>query len=142
MTKLAFIMAASHSGSTLLAMLLGSHPQATTIGDTAGTFSGPAVAGDVGGYPNGMALEVAKKEITVNAICPGFLDTDMTDRSVANIREKTGMSETKAREALSNHNPQGRLIDPHEVAATALWLCGATAAAVNGQAIALSGGEI
>ncbi|MDN5786491.1 SDR family NAD(P)-dependent oxidoreductase [Pseudorhodobacter sp.] len=94
------------------------------------------------GLTRSLALEVAKKPITVNAICPGFLDTEMTERSVANIIAKTGKTVDEARAALCSGNPQGRLIRPDEVTATALWLCGPGADSVNGQAIALSGGEV
>ena len=66
----------------------------------------------------------------------------MTERSIATIAEATGMTPEKARARLAGSNPQQRLIDPEEVAAAALWLCQDSAAAVNGQAIALSGGEI
>jgi 3-hydroxybutyrate dehydrogenase len=93
------------------------------------------------GMVKSLALEVAKLPITVNAICPGFMDTEMTSQSIANIMEKTGMTEEKARSALIGHNPQGRLIDPDEVAQSALWLCSERASSVNGQAISLSGGE-
>ncbi|MCZ4273252.1 SDR family NAD(P)-dependent oxidoreductase [Maritalea porphyrae] len=94
------------------------------------------------GLTKSMALEVAKKGITVNALCPGFLNTEMTDRSVATIIEKTGMSEDEARANLSKNNPQGRLIEPAEVSAAALWLCGDGSDGISGQAISISGGEI
>ena len=94
------------------------------------------------GLVRSLALEVAKSNITVNAICPGFLDTPMTERSVANIAGKTGMSTKEATAALIARNPQSRLIQPDEVADTALWLCSENSRSVNGQAIALSGGEI
>lgn len=94
------------------------------------------------GLTKSLALEVAKKGITVNALCPGFLNTEMTDRSVATIIEKTGMSEDEARATLSKNNPQGRLIEPAEVSAAALWLCGEGSEGINGQAISISGGEI
>jgi NAD(P)-dependent dehydrogenase (short-subunit alcohol dehydrogenase family) len=88
-----------------------------------------------------LALEVARRPITVNALCPGFLDTEMTDRSIAVIVEKTGRTAQAAREALEGINPQNRLIAPAEVTAAALWLCGPGSDGVNGQAIAISGGE-
>ena len=94
------------------------------------------------GMVRSLALEVAKKPVTVNALCPGFLDTEMTDRSVANIVEKTGMTAEAAREALAASNPQKRLIRPDEVTSAALWLCGAGSEGINGQALAIAGGEI
>ena len=93
------------------------------------------------GLTRSLALEVAKGPVTVNALCPGFLDTPMTDRSVAVIAEKTGRSLAEARGALAAMNPQGRLIQPAEVTAAALWLCGPGSEGINGQAIAISGGE-
>ena len=117
---------------------------ASTAGLKGYAYVAPYAAAKHGvvGMVRSLALEIAKTKTTVNAICPGFLDTEMTDRSVANIMEKTGMDEAKARGALSSHNPQGRLIDPDEVAQTALWLCSDGAASVNGQAISISGGEV
>lgn len=93
------------------------------------------------GLVRSLALEVAKKEITVNAICPGYLDTDMTRRSIANIMDKTGRDRDAAVAALAGKNPQARLIAPSEVTGTALWLASPAAASVNGQAIVLDGGE-
>jgi NAD(P)-dependent dehydrogenase (short-subunit alcohol dehydrogenase family) len=94
------------------------------------------------GIVRSLAKEVAKSGTTVNAICPGYLDTPMTDRTIENIMSKTGMSQQDALNALTSHNPQGQLIHPDEVADTALWLCGKNAKSVSGQAIALSGGEV
>ncbi|MCB1385885.1 MAG: SDR family oxidoreductase [Nitratireductor sp.] len=93
------------------------------------------------GLVRSLALEVAKKKVTVNALCPGFLDTEMTERSIANIMAKTGAGRQEALAALTQANPQGRLVQPAEVSAAALWLCGAGSDAVNGQAIAIDGGE-
>ncbi len=93
------------------------------------------------GLTRAIAQEVARSEVTANALCPGFLDTEMTDRSVARIAEKTGMDARSARARLAAHNPQGRLIAPAEVTAAALWLCGAGSEGINGQAIAIAGGE-
>ena len=117
---------------------------ASTAGLKGYAYVAPYAAAKHGvvGMVRSLALEVAKRDITVNAICPGFLDTEMTDRSIANIFAKTGMSKDKALAALTSHNPQGRLIQPGEVADTVLWLCGDDAASVNGQAIPISGGEV
>lgn len=93
------------------------------------------------GLVRALAQEVARSDVTVNALCPGFLDTEMTERSIANIMEKTGRDRAQALAALTAHNPQRRLIAPAEVTAAALWLCGAGSDGVNGQAIAINGGE-
>jgi 3-hydroxybutyrate dehydrogenase len=117
---------------------------ASTAGLRGFAYAAPYAAAKHGvvGLTRSLALEVARRPITVNAICPGYLDTEMTDRSIANIVAKTGKSTEDARAVLTATNPQGRLIRPDEVTATALWLCGPGADSVNGQAIALSGGEI
>ncbi len=93
------------------------------------------------GLTRSVALEVARRPITINALCPGFIDTDMTDRTIANIVQKTGMSREQALAALTGTNPQNRLIQPAEVTAAALWLCGPGSEGINGQAIAISGGD-
>lgn len=94
------------------------------------------------GLTRALSLELATSGITVNAICPGFMDTPMLDRSIDNITQTTGMSADKARKTLAAVNPQKRFVEVDEVAGTALWLCGEQARSVNGHALSLSGGEI
>jgi 3-hydroxybutyrate dehydrogenase len=94
------------------------------------------------GLVRSLALEVARKGITVNAICPGFLDTPMTDHSVQVIADKTGKSLDEARAALESLSPQGRLYQPSEVTAAALYLASDAARGVNGACLTISGGEV
>jgi 3-hydroxybutyrate dehydrogenase len=89
------------------------------------------------GLVKSIALEVANKPITANVLCPGFLNTEMTQRSITNIVEKTGHSVDAARNSLAKMNPHGRLIEPAEVSAIALKLCAAGSECINGQAIAI-----
>lgn len=88
-----------------------------------------------------LALELAKTGVTANAICPGFTDTPMFRQSVRNIVDKTGRSPEETAAALLKDQPMGRLIKPDEVADAALWLASESARSVNGQAIAIDGGE-
>jgi NAD(P)-dependent dehydrogenase (short-subunit alcohol dehydrogenase family) len=94
------------------------------------------------GLTRSLALEVAKKGITANAVCPGFTETDLLEQSVANIAQKTGAGEEGARKQLVEVNPQGRFVQPEEVAETVAWLVGPNSGALNGQAIAVAGGEV
>ncbi len=93
------------------------------------------------GLTRALAQEAATKGVTVNAVCPGFTDTDIVAESVARIVARTGRSEAEARAELAKHNPQRRLVAPAEVAQAVLMLCAPGAAAINGQAIAVDGGE-
>jgi NAD(P)-dependent dehydrogenase (short-subunit alcohol dehydrogenase family) len=94
------------------------------------------------GLTRALALELAAKGITVNAVCPGYTETDIVQEAVANIVRKTGRSEAQARSELAAGNPQGRLVRPEEVAHAVAMLCMPDAAALNGQSIAVAGGEV
>jgi 3-hydroxybutyrate dehydrogenase len=94
------------------------------------------------GLVRSLALELASTRVTVNAVCPGFTDTDLVAGSIDNIMKKTGRSHGQAMAELSRHNPQGRLVTPAEVADTVLWLCGEGSGSITGQAIAVAGGEV
>jgi NAD(P)-dependent dehydrogenase (short-subunit alcohol dehydrogenase family) len=94
------------------------------------------------GLTRAAALECAKTGVTVNAVCPGYTETDIVGAAVANIVAKTGKSEAEARAALVARNPQGRMVQPEEVAAAVLWLCLPASSSVTGQAIAVAGGEV
>jgi NAD(P)-dependent dehydrogenase (short-subunit alcohol dehydrogenase family) len=94
------------------------------------------------GMTRALALEVATKGVTVNAVCPGFTDTDIVAEAVANIMAKTGRSEDQARADLASGNPQQRLVQVDEVADAVLWLCMPQSGAMNGQSLAVAGGEV
>ncbi|HCT57673.1 MAG TPA: KR domain-containing protein [Gemmatimonas aurantiaca] len=94
------------------------------------------------GLTRALALEVATRGITVNAVCPGFTDTDMLQESVATIVARTGRSESDARATLAALNPQGRFISPGDVANAVAWLCAPGADAITGVALPVSGGEV
>jgi NAD(P)-dependent dehydrogenase (short-subunit alcohol dehydrogenase family) len=94
------------------------------------------------GLTRSLALEVARKGITVNAVCPGYTDTDILHDSVANVVRKTGRSADDALAEFAVVNPQRRIVQPAEVADAVRWLCGEGAASVNGQSISVSGGEV
>jgi NAD(P)-dependent dehydrogenase (short-subunit alcohol dehydrogenase family) len=118
------------------------------IASTAGLIGYPYVTAycaakhGVVGLTRALALEMARRNITVNAVCPGYTDTDMVRDAIANIQRKTGRDVAQATAALVARNPQGRLITPEEVAETVSWLCTPGAASVTGQSIAVAGGEV
>ncbi len=94
------------------------------------------------GLTRALAVEVATKGVTVNAVCPGFTDTDIVKEAVANIVAKTGRTAEQAQAELASRNPQKRLVRPEEVANTVAWLCLPGSEAITGQAIAVAGGEV
>jgi 3-hydroxybutyrate dehydrogenase len=94
------------------------------------------------GLTRSAALEVAAKGITVNAICPGYVDTDMTTRGIENITKRTSLSADQAMETLKKMSPQNRLVEPQEVAALALLLASEDGRGINGQAINVDGGTV
>jgi anthraniloyl-CoA monooxygenase len=89
-----------------------------------------------------LALEMARTGVTVNAVCPGYTETQMLERTVENVVSKTGRGDVEARTELARFNPQWRFIQPEEVAEVVGWLCLPSSASMTGQAIAIAGGEV
>jgi NAD(P)-dependent dehydrogenase (short-subunit alcohol dehydrogenase family) len=118
------------------------------VASVAGKTGAPYVAAytaskhGVVGLTRSVALEVAAKGVTVNAVCPGYVDTDMTTRAVENIQAKTGRSAAESLEAIKRMSPQQRLVTPEEVAALALLLASHDGRGITGQAINIDGGTI
>jgi NAD(P)-dependent dehydrogenase (short-subunit alcohol dehydrogenase family) len=94
------------------------------------------------GLTRALALEVAASGVTVNAICPGYTETDIVRDAISTIVSQTGRSADEARAALVRTNPQRRLIQPQEIAQAALWLCGPHTAGITGQCLTIAGGEV
>ena len=94
------------------------------------------------GLTRALAVETATTGVTVNAVCPGFTDTAMVERAAAVIAGKRGTSEAAARAALAQMSPQGRLVQPGEVADVVAYLCGEGTGSITGQSLAVAGGEV
>ena len=92
------------------------------------------------GMTRALALEVATQGVTVNAVCPGYVDTDIVRAAISEIVSKTGRTENEAMQHFTESNPQGRLVEASEVASAVSWLCSDGAASVTGQAVAIDGG--
>ena len=132
--------------AALPAMLERRRGRVISVASTAGHRGNPYVAAYTAskhgllGLTRSLSAEYARSGVTFNCVCPGYVDTPMTERTVANISARTGRSHEDAERAL--HTPQGRLVDPQEVADLCVYLASDAAASVNGQAIVVDGGAV
>ena len=136
------------SRAVLPSMLARGYGRIVNVSSIAGLRGYPYVTAYVAakhalvGFTRALAMEVVKKGITVNAICPGYTDTDLVRGAASAISAKTGRSEEDVVQEMIRNNPQGRLIRLEEIAETVAWLCGPETDSITGQAIPIAGGEI
>ncbi|MDQ3605418.1 MAG: SDR family oxidoreductase [Gemmatimonadota bacterium] len=134
--------------AVLPAMLAASSGRIVNIASTAGLRGYPHIAAysaakhGVIGLTRSLALETVKKGVTVNAVCPGYTDTGMTDGAADGLSRARGISAEEARALISRSNPRGTLIRPEEVADAVAWLCSPAASAITGQALVVAAGEV
>lgn len=136
------------SRAALAGMITAGFGRIVSVASTAGLTGYPYVAAycaakhGVVGMTRALALETARRGVTVNAVCPGFVETDLLQDAVQNIVAKTGRSEDEARHELAASNPQGRLVQPWEVAEAVAWLCLPASGSITGQSVPVAGGEV
>jgi NAD(P)-dependent dehydrogenase (short-subunit alcohol dehydrogenase family) len=134
--------------AVLAGMVARGWGRVVNIASTAGLRGYPYVSAYVAakhgvvGLTRALALETAKSGVTVNAVCPGYTETDLLDEAVRKVVDATGRSAADVRAEFARGNPQGRMVLPREVAQAVLFLCGPASGAMTGQAIAVAGGEV